>query len=453
MRHRHGVEDLGIDGFLLEIDQVHLLADAHQGRLGGELRQVRAHEAVRVRRDVLELHVGVQLHVLGLDAQDLQAAVVVGNADVQLAVEAAEAAEGRIDGVRPVRRTDDDRLTAALHAIHEREHLGHHALLHLAVGLVTLRRDRIDLVDEDDRRRVLLGLLEGAAQVRLGLASHLGHDLRAVDEEEEGTRLVRHSACDERLAAARGPVQKHAAGGLHAQRLEESRMAQGQLDHLADLGHGLLAAANVVITNIVQLLLILAVHRLALAVDHRVRGDDDELTRIDANDLELDRAESTTDKEQVALPGRTVGLQEVGLQVGVEEVACDALDRVVNGQDVDALAVRHISAGVHRDDVAQTHAEVLAHHLVHADLRVIQVLVREHDADGVLALLALDEHVVAAEEVQLLHLGLREGDDRVVIVERLLHDQAVRGALLDELGRLRRRRCRCNIVGHRVRAS
>jgi hypothetical protein len=32
---------------------------------------------------------------------------------------------------------------------------------HLAVGLLTLGRDGVDLVDEDDGRGVLLGLLEG----------------------------------------------------------------------------------------------------------------------------------------------------------------------------------------------------------------------------------------------------------------------------------------------------
>jgi len=41
---------------------------------------------------------------------------------------------------------------------------------------------------------VLLGLLEGLAQVRLGLAGELGHDFRAVDQEEEGARLVGHGA-------------------------------------------------------------------------------------------------------------------------------------------------------------------------------------------------------------------------------------------------------------------
>ena len=47
-----------------------------------------------------------ELHVLRVDAQHLQAAVVVRHADVELTVEAPEAAERRVDAVRAVRRSD-----------------------------------------------------------------------------------------------------------------------------------------------------------------------------------------------------------------------------------------------------------------------------------------------------------------------------------------------------------
>ena len=44
---------------------------------------------------------------------------------------------------------------------------------------------------------------------------------------------------------------------------------------------------------------------------------------------------------------------------------------------------------VHRDDVAQAHAQVLADDLVHADLGFVHGVVGQDDANGVLALLAL----------------------------------------------------------------
>lgn len=53
-----------------------------------------------------------------------------------------------------------------LEAVHEGEHLGHDTPLHLAVRLVTLGGDGVDLVDEDDRRGVLLRLLPQRSFVR-----------------------------------------------------------------------------------------------------------------------------------------------------------------------------------------------------------------------------------------------------------------------------------------------
>ena len=58
-----------------------------------------------------------------------------------------------------------------------------------------------------------------------------------------------------------------------------------------------------------------------------------------------------------------VGLVEIRLEEGVKEVARDALDSVLERQHVHALAILDIGALVHGDDVAQPHAQVLAHHL------------------------------------------------------------------------------------------
>jgi len=107
-------------------------------------------------------------------------------------------------------------VRAALEAVHEREQLRDDAALHLAVGLLALGRDRVDLVDEDDCRSVLLGLLKRLAQVALTLASQLAHNLGAVDEEKKGAGLVRDRTRNERLAAAWRAVQQNAFGRLHA---------------------------------------------------------------------------------------------------------------------------------------------------------------------------------------------------------------------------------------------
>ena len=69
------------------------------------------------------------------------------------------------------------------------------------------------LIDENDGRAVLLRLLECLPQVGLWLSGQLGHDLRTVDQEEEGAGLVGDSAGKEGLAGAGGAVQLEADKG------------------------------------------------------------------------------------------------------------------------------------------------------------------------------------------------------------------------------------------------
>ena len=84
--------------------------------------------------------------------------------------------------------------------------------------------------------------------------------------------------------------------------------------------------------------------RLAVAEDLRVRRHDAVLGRVRLHHLELHGAHAAARQERVALADGAVGLEEVGLEVGVEERAGDALDGVVDGEDVDALAVLDVGA-------------------------------------------------------------------------------------------------------------
>ena len=203
-------------------------------------------------------------------------------------------------------------------------------------------------------------------------------------------------------------------------------MAEGELDHLPDLGHLLPASADVV-----GPLLVLSLDGIALAVDDGIGSHDAVGARIGLHDLELHRMHGGADQEEVPLLDGPVGLQEVGLEVNVEEVAADSLDGIVQGQDVDALPVRDVPACRDRHHVGEADPEVLADHLVHADVGIVAGVVGEDDADRVPALLALDEDGVPPEQLQLLHLGGAEADDRVVVVGGVVHDEAVGGALLD----------------------
>ena len=60
--------------------------------------------------------------------------------------------------------------------------------------------------------RLTFSLLKRSSQVGLAVACHLGHNLRSVDEEEEGARLIRHSASDHRLACNTQKQRKVVSG-------------------------------------------------------------------------------------------------------------------------------------------------------------------------------------------------------------------------------------------------
>ena len=66
--------------------------------------------------------------------------------------------------------------------------------------------------------------------------------------------------------------------------------------------------------------------------------------------------------------------QEVWLEVNVEDVAAQTLDRIVEGKDVYALSVLDIQAWVHVDHIAELHAEVVTGNLVHLDLALLDFI-------------------------------------------------------------------------------
>ncbi len=130
---------------------------AHQG---GEIG---ADEAVGLAGEAGDVDSFGERHAAGVDAEDLAAAVLVGNADHDLAVEAAGPPQRLVDRLGPVGGGDDDEVLARREPVHQRQQLGDQPLLGLAGDLAALGRDRIDLVDEDDRGRRLGRLLEQLA--------------------------------------------------------------------------------------------------------------------------------------------------------------------------------------------------------------------------------------------------------------------------------------------------
>lgn len=73
------------------------------------------------------------------------------------------------------------------------------------------------------------------------------------------------------------------------------------------------------------------------------------------------------------------------------------------------------------DDIAVLDTQVVADNSVDASTSIIEVIVGQHDQNGILALLAADKNGIAAEQLKLFHGVVGQGDDRVVIVGSVRH--------------------------------
>ena len=358
----------------------------------------------------------------------------VGHADGDLAVEAAGAAQRLVDGVDAVGGADDDDVLPRLEAVHQREELGDHAALDLTLGLLALGCDRVELVDEDDRGRLLARLLEDLAQPLLGLAVEAPHDLGAVDVEEVHVGLGGDRLGEQRLAGARRPVQQHALGRVDAEPLEQLGVLERQLDHLAHLGHGVAQPADVVVGD-------LGAPRL---LDLDVLGEQLDLGLLgDAHDA----ARAHRDDAQADLLQREGGLREEG----PEDVVGCALA-------VEAAGGALVHGGGH--DVAgeeRAPEEGLAQRLARAGEAEVLLRRRQHDAPRRLGVGRADLHVVAdgdvgvgalqaieAHELEPLVVGvgwehdggggaLADDLDHVPLLEAQLGDVQAGGALADVL--------------------
>ena len=165
------------------------------------------------------------------------------------AVEAPGAQQRGVEHLGAVGRGQHDHTDVGLEAVH----LGEDLVERLLALVVAAERpppprappDRVELVDEHDRRRRLLGLLEEVAHAR-GAHAHDGLDeLGRGGREERHAGLAGDSAREQRLAGARAARQQHAARDAGAEALVALRVLQ-EVHDLDELLLGLVDARHVV---------------------------------------------------------------------------------------------------------------------------------------------------------------------------------------------------------------
>ncbi len=199
------------------------------------------------RGDALDVDRLVERLALGVDLEDLGRGPHVGPVEDDLAVEAAGAQQRRVEDVGPVGGGDDDHVRVRVEAVHLDQDLVER-LLALVVAAAqagaALAADRVDLVDEDDARRVALGLVEQVAHAAGADADEHLDELGAGDAEERHAGLAGDGLGHQGLAGAGRPDQQHAARDARAERGELLGVLE-ELDDFLELRLGLVDAGHV----------------------------------------------------------------------------------------------------------------------------------------------------------------------------------------------------------------
>ena len=162
-----------------------ILAQALKVKVCDDLRfcdnisQIGTVEAVAHFNNALEINLAVCLHASRVNLHDLKTANLVGQRDLNLAVQTSSTQQSRVEGVGSICRHDDLGLSEVVETVQLVQQL-HQCTLDLAICRCTLGEpsstDSVDFVHEDDAGLVLLCVAEHLADETSGLADVLVND-------------------------------------------------------------------------------------------------------------------------------------------------------------------------------------------------------------------------------------------------------------------------------------
>lgn len=155
-----------------------------------------------------------------MDFQDLLAATDIGQRHHDLTVETARTQQCRIQHVGTVGCGDHDDALAGFKAVHFNQHLVQRLFAFVVAATqagAALTAHCIDFVDEDDARRVLLGVFEHVADTGRAHADEHFNEVRTRDAEERYLGFAGDGLGQQRLAGTRRAHHQHATGNAAAQ--------------------------------------------------------------------------------------------------------------------------------------------------------------------------------------------------------------------------------------------
>ena len=208
---------------------------ASSARLVHEVREIGAGHSRRAARERRDVDVFGDRLVAEMDLENALAAAEIRRVDDDLSVEAARAQQRRIEHVGTVRRGDEDHAVVRLEAVHLDEQLIERLLTLVVTAAKTgaaMAADGVDLVDEDDARRVCLALLEQIAHAARADADEHLDEVRTRHREERTSGFAGDGLGEQRLTGSRRTDEQRALRQTSAELRELLRVAQELDDFL-----------------------------------------------------------------------------------------------------------------------------------------------------------------------------------------------------------------------------
>ncbi len=191
-----------------------------------EVRQIGSAHPRGAPGDDGEVDVGADPLVLAVDPEDREALFEIGKGNDDLAVEAPGTEQGGVEDVRTVRGGHDHDALGRIESVHLREHLVEGLLTFVvpaAEAGTALAADRVDLVDEDDRRSLLAGGLEEVTNPAGADSDEHLHEVRTAHRHEGHSGFACDCAGEKGLAGSGRPDEENALRDTGPHLLETSR--------------------------------------------------------------------------------------------------------------------------------------------------------------------------------------------------------------------------------------
>ena len=193
----------------------------------------------------------------GMNFHDVQAALFVGQRDLNFSVQSARSQQSRIECVGPIRGHNYFHFAQRVKAVHLIEQL-HECALYFTIGRRAFGEaataDGVYLVHENDARLVIASVCEHLANHARTLADVLVDDGARHDFEEAAVQLAGDGASQQSFAGAGRTVEQAAFGRRDADTQEQLGVEERQLDDLAQLSDLLLEAADLGVAHIARIL-------------------------------------------------------------------------------------------------------------------------------------------------------------------------------------------------------